>query len=80
MISFDESLNIINSINTSASLKAEKISVVNAIDRVLYDDVISGVDYPACDNSAMDGYAVNTELTKKLNSSQLKLAISKKVV
>ncbi len=80
MISFDESLNIINSINISASLKTEKISVVNAIDRVLCDDVMSGVNYPAFDNSAMDGYAVNTELTKKLNSSQLKLAISKKVV
>ena len=80
MISFDESLNIINSINTSVSLKAEKISVANATDRVLYDDAISDVDYPVCDNSAMDGYAVNSDLTKEINSSQLKLAIYKKVV
>ena len=80
MISFDESLNIINSINTTATLKAEKISAVNAADRVLYDDVISGVDYPVCDNSAMDGYAVNSDLTKNINSSGLILPINKKAV
>ncbi|MGC8554169.1 MAG: molybdopterin molybdotransferase MoeA [Candidatus Acidulodesulfobacterium sp.] len=80
MISFDESLNIINSINTSATLKAEKISAVSAADRVLYDDVTSGVDYPACDNSAMDGYAVNSDLTKNINSPPLILPIYKKVV
>ncbi len=64
MIPFDESLNIINSINIS--LKNENISVENATDRVSCDDVISCVDYPACDNSAMDGYAVNSDLTKEI--------------
>ena len=78
MIPFDESLNIINSINIS--LKNENISVENATDRVSCDDVISCVDYPACDNSAMDGYAVNSDLTKEIKSSQLKLAVYKKVV
>lgn len=36
----------------------ERVAVRAALGRVLAEDVISGVDVPAHDNSAMDGYAV----------------------
>jgi molybdopterin molybdotransferase len=36
----------------------EKVALRSALDRVLAQDVISPINVPACDNSAMDGYAL----------------------
>ena len=36
----------------------EKVAIRSALDRVLADDVISPINVPAHDNSAMDGYAL----------------------
>ena len=40
-------------------LPAEKVFITEALGRYLAEDIISGIDVPPCDNSAMDGYAVN---------------------
>ncbi|MHB1660523.1 MAG: molybdopterin molybdotransferase MoeA [bacterium] len=64
MISFDAASNIINS--TDMRLKPETVSALNALDRVSYNDVISKVDYPAENNSAMDGYALNSHIAAKI--------------
>lgn len=40
-----------------AQAPAERVSLFDALDRVLAEDVISPIDVPAHDNSAMDGYA-----------------------
>ena len=40
-----------------ASLLAERVGLRSALDRVLAADIISPIDVPAHDNSAMDGYA-----------------------
>jgi len=37
--------------------RVERVSLFDALDRVLAQDVISPIDVPAFDNSAMDGYA-----------------------
>jgi molybdopterin molybdotransferase len=37
----------------------EKVALRDALDRVLAQDIISPIDVPAHNNSAMDGYAVN---------------------
>ena len=39
----------------------EQISLTDALDRVLAEDVSSPIDLPPWDNSAMDGYAVRTD-------------------
>ncbi len=78
MISFDEAYNLINS--TGIYLKPENIPLLNAFDRVSYNDVASKVNYPAEDNSAMDGFAVNSSITSKVNTGGLKLEIDKKVI
>ena len=78
MISFDEASEIINS--AAIYLKPENISVLNALGRVLYSDVASMVNYPAEDNSAMDGYAVNSNIASKINAGGLKLEIDDRVV
>jgi molybdopterin molybdotransferase len=36
----------------------EKVALRSALDRVLADDIVSGINVPAHDNSAMDGYAL----------------------
>jgi len=57
------SLNIDEIIKTSLeSVKIldrfEYLSLFDALDRVIYDDIFATKDLPAFDNSAMDGYAV----------------------
>jgi molybdopterin molybdotransferase len=38
----------------------EKLAIRQALGRVLAEDIISGIDVPAHDNSAMDGYALRS--------------------
>lgn len=55
-VSFDEAQKIIlNSINP---LGCENISIMEASNRVLYEDIVSDIKIPPVDDSAMDGYAV----------------------
>ncbi len=56
MISVEEALNQI--LATIAPLSPEKISLMDALGRVVGEDVIASRDIPPRDNSAMDGYAV----------------------
>jgi molybdopterin molybdotransferase len=46
-----------------AELDPEPVALLDAIGRVLADDVIAPCDMPRWDNSAMDGYAVRAEDT-----------------
>jgi len=40
------------------TLEAETVSLPDALDRVLAEDIVSPIDLPPFDNSAMDGYAI----------------------
>ncbi|HZQ10353.1 MAG TPA: gephyrin-like molybdotransferase Glp [Anaerolineae bacterium] len=42
-------------------LEAESVPLLDALDRVLAEDVISPINVPPHDNSAMDGYALRAE-------------------
>ena len=44
-----------------AALPAEQVALADSLDRVLTADVVSPLDLPPWDNSAMDGYAVRSE-------------------
>lgn len=46
-----------------APLGAEKVSLLDALGRVMAEDIYAGRDLPPLDNSAMDGYAVRSEDT-----------------
>ncbi len=50
----------------------ERVFVRQALDRVLVEDVISPVDVPAHDNSAMDGWAVRHEDLAPTGETRLK--------
>ena len=56
MISADDALEIV--LGNVASLGVERVSILDALGRVLAEDVQSPRDIPGFDNSAMDGYAV----------------------
>ncbi len=52
----------------------ERLNIRAALDRVLAEDVISPLDVPAHDNSAMDGYAVSCADLKTDGEVTLKIA------
>lgn len=49
---------------TFEPLPAEKVGILDALGRVLAEDVYARRNIPPCNNSAMDGYAVRYEDTK----------------
>ena len=54
--SFEEARSIV--LDHVSALGSERVPLLDAVGRVLYEDVASPSDFPAWDNSAMDGYAV----------------------
>ncbi|UCD12212.1 MAG: molybdopterin molybdotransferase MoeA, partial [Nitrospinaceae bacterium] len=56
LIEVDEARTII--LEKIQPLGVEKVSINDALGRVLAEDIISGVNNPPMDNSAMDGYAL----------------------
>ncbi|MCU0576454.1 MAG: molybdopterin molybdotransferase MoeA [Desulfobacterota bacterium] len=51
-------------LNKVPVLPAERVSLESALGRFLAEDIISALDIPPFDNSAMDGYAVRSEDVK----------------
>jgi molybdopterin molybdotransferase len=59
MIRVEEALNHI--LNSVSPLDLEKTDILNALGRVIGEDIYSGRNIPPKDNSAMDGYALKSE-------------------
>jgi molybdopterin molybdotransferase len=59
MMPYEEALSIV--LSHCPTLPTEKVYLLDALGRVLAEDVISEEDRPSFDNSAMDGYAVHWE-------------------
>jgi molybdopterin molybdotransferase len=62
MISVDEALKII--LDHTSATGMQRVSLLDAVGRVLGEDVHAARDHPPWDNSAMDGYAVHWEDVK----------------
>ncbi|MFH0974514.1 MAG: gephyrin-like molybdotransferase Glp [Spirochaetota bacterium] len=60
-VSYKEAQNII--LNSVRPLNYEDISIMEAFNRVLYEDIVSDIMIPPLDDSAMDGYAIISEDT-----------------
>ncbi len=52
----------------------ERVAIRAALDRVLADDVVSTIDVPSHDNSAMDGYAVRAHELSADGETRLRIA------
>ncbi len=68
MTTFDEALNIILN-STKIGTRRISLSPINALNRITFSDISSKIDYPAENNSAMDGYAIVSSLTKNVSQS-----------
>lgn len=52
------------------TLSPETVSLSESLDRVLADDIVSPINLPPFDNSAMDGYAIHHEDSSKATASE----------
>src|SRR6266481_5184286 len=74
MISAETALQIV--LENVAPLGIERIPILDALRRVLAENISSSRDIPGFDNSAMDGYAVRAaDLAKASEANPVKLAI-----
>ncbi len=74
MISADQALQIV--LENVAPLGVERIPILDALGRVLAENISSSRDIPGFDNSAMDGYAVRAgDVAKASETSPVKLAV-----
>ncbi|MEM0911205.1 MAG: gephyrin-like molybdotransferase Glp [Pseudomonadota bacterium] len=60
MVSVEEALTsmMLEISQSKHPLDSETVSLSGAVDRILADNIVSNVDVPPCENSAMDGYAL----------------------
>ena len=70
MISYKEAKKIL--IKSNIKIKKEKIDSLKSLNRVCAKDIYSPVNYPAGNNTAFDGYAVNSKDTIYLNKKKTK--------
>ena len=64
MISYKNSKKILK--KGIINIKDEKIKSINSLNRVVSSNIYSSIDYPAGDNAAFDGFAINSNDTKNI--------------
>ena len=70
MINYQEALSLIDKIYLK--LPNEKISILNSVNRVCAEDILSPSANPSSNNAAFDGFAVIAKETKGLSSNKTK--------
>jgi len=68
MITYPEAISLIDKI--SLKLPNEKISILNSVNRVCAEDILSPSANPSSNNAAFDGFAVIAKETKGLSSNK----------
>jgi len=59
MISFNEAENILKNEFGKLNLQTEQIDLLNSVNRILAEDIVSDINLPPFNNSAMDGFAIH---------------------
>ena len=78
MISYDKALKILN--KSKLFIKSEKILVKNSLNRVCSKNIYSKFNYPAANNTALDGFAIKSKDNIKLKKNKkLKFLILKTI-
>ena len=70
MIKYQRALQILK--KNKIRIKTEKISSLSSVNRISSQNVYSPYNYPAANNTAFDGYAINSSETSKLNKKNIK--------
>ncbi len=71
MISYKNSLNILR--KSQLKIGDEIINSSNCLNRISASNIFSKVDNPAANNAAFDGFAINSNDTKKINKNKFRL-------
>ena len=64
MISYQNSRNILK--RGIIKIKDEKIKSINSLNRILSENIYSPIHYPAGNNAAFDGFAINAKDTNNI--------------
>ena len=64
MISYEKSKTILK--KAKIKIKEETIKSINSLNRVVSTNIYSNINYPAGNNAAFDGYAINSKDTDDL--------------
>ena len=67
MISVEDAKNII--LESISKLKSENVDLIDSLDRISYEDILTNISLPRWDNSSMDGYAL---ILEEPNESSIK--------
>ena len=59
-------------INAKLKIKDEIININSSLNRIVSENILSKVNYPAGDNAAFDGFVVRAQDTKKLKKKNFK--------
>ena len=71
MISYEKSKTILK--KAKIKIKDETIKSVNSLNRVVSTNIYSNINYPAGNNAAFDGYAINSKDTNGLKKNYQKI-------
>ena len=69
MISYNGALKKLN--KSKLLIKSEKILLKNSLYRICSENIYSKYDYPAANNTALDGYAINSKETIKAKKNKI---------
>ena len=70
MISYDQSRKILK--KAKIKIKDETILSENSLSRVISDNIYSNINYPAGNNAAFDGFAINSKDTNGIKKNSPK--------
>ena len=56
MISVEDAKNII--LESTNKLQSENVDLIDSLDRISFEDILTNINLPRWDNSSMDGYAL----------------------
>lgn len=70
MIDYKEAKKILS--KSKIKIKSETIFVNNSLNRISAKNIYSSVNYPAANNTAFDGFAINSTDTKGFNGKKIK--------
>ena len=68
MISYQNSKQILK--KGFIKIKDENIKSINSLNRVNSNNIYSNINYPAGNNAAFDGFAINSKDTKNIKKSK----------
>ena len=70
MISVEDAKNII--LESTNKLQSENVDLIDSLDRISFEDILTNINLPRWDNSSMDGYALILDESNESSIKKLK--------